>query len=109
MKIGEQIKYGALAPYYAFKQLRASSIWPLAIYFGCALLIFSLFSWLLIRYQADIKQLIFDYLLPKSWHGISDYLVDFFFESQTKLVLANLIINGGIVVASLFLLSLIHI
>ena len=75
----------------------------LALYVSIAVIVFGGFSYILVENQDAIRQAVMDYLLPESWHGISERLVNFFFESQTKIVLVSMMISGSIVLASLIL------
>lgn len=75
-------------------------------YLCLGLMIFGLFGYALVENQDAIKQAVMDYLLPESWHYLSNKMVGFFFESQTKVVLAGMIINGSLVVASILLFPL---
>lgn len=75
----------------------------LFIYIACGLAVFGVVFSLLIQYEPQIKTAVMHYLLPQSWHNISERLIQFFFESQTKVVLASLIINSAIVLSSMVL------
>lgn len=84
-------------------QLKSNSLMWLGIYFISAFAVFSLFTSLLITHQEAIKNILLDYFFPQSWHGISQKLANFFFESQAKIVIGNMIISGSLVLASIFL------
>ena len=73
------------------------------IYSFSTILVFGLFVWLLTYYQTPIKAALLDYLFPKSWQSLSEQLANFLFESQTKIVLGNLILSGSLVLASITL------
>ena len=73
------------------------------VYSIATILIFGLFIWFLTHYQDPIKAAILDYLFPKSWQSLSEQLANFLFESQTKVVLGNLILSGSLVLASITL------
>ncbi|MGX5173226.1 hypothetical protein ACUR5C_04255 [Aliikangiella sp. IMCC44653] len=79
-----------------------SFTWMLA-YLIAGLVIFSLFGWLLLENEIYLKNLLLDYLFPRSWHELSEELLLFFYESQAKAVLGNMIIGASLVVASIFL------
>lgn len=78
----------------------------LALYLGVGLAIFGACSFLGITYQDVIYQALLDYIFPSSWHSAAELIVDFFFESQSKIVLAGLISSGSLVMASLLLFPL---
>lgn len=73
------------------------------VYFLAGLFLFSFFIWQLLEHEADLKAMLLDYFFPQSWHGISEQLANFLFDSQTKTVIANVIIAGSLVFASMFL------
>ncbi len=75
----------------------------LFLYVGLGLIVFGGFSFLLIENQDEIRQAMMNYVLPQSWHSISDAIINFFWASQTKIVLASTIISGSMVVASIIL------
>ncbi|MCW9000895.1 MAG: hypothetical protein OQK04_19445, partial [Kangiellaceae bacterium] len=75
----------------------------MGVYFLAALFIFSILSWQLMENEQAIKSLILNYFFPTSWHEISEQLAQFLFESQAKTVIANMIISGALVIASMFL------
>ncbi len=103
MKLNQQLSLSLFrAPLTLFQQDKRSWL-ALASYLTVGLAIFALFGYLLLQNQASIKQLLLDYLFPQSWHSISEQLLAFFFESQSKQVLGNLILSGSLVVASIFL------
>ena len=64
------------------------------------------FAALLIANEQVLRKLVLGYLFPQSWHAITDTLVDFFFESQAKLVLGSAILSGSIVAVSILLFPL---
>ncbi len=84
---------------------RTALVWG-GLYIVATIIIFALFISGLIHYQEPLKAALLDYLFPKSWHGISEQLADFLFESQTKIVLGNLILSGSLVLASITLFPL---
>ncbi|MFT5692576.1 MAG: hypothetical protein ACI92E_001911 [Oceanicoccus sp.] len=103
MKLNEQMSHAFIrAPLSLALMSRLSGMW-LVIYFSCGLVIFSAMSWFLLQNQESIKLLVLDYFFPQSWHRVSESLGLFFFESQAKVVLGNLIISGSLVIASIFL------
>ncbi|MDH5631266.1 MAG: hypothetical protein OEY96_14040, partial [Gammaproteobacteria bacterium] len=59
--------------------------------------------WYLHQNQEAIKQSILDYFLPTLWQDISEFLVEFFYESQAQMVIANAILSGSLVLSSVFL------
>ncbi|MEP1742453.1 MAG: hypothetical protein ABJI92_03320 [Kangiellaceae bacterium] len=73
------------------------------IYSLATIVIFGLFVWFLFNYQVPIKAALLDYLFPKSWQSLSEQLANFLFESQTKIVLGNMILSGSLVLASITL------
>ncbi len=75
----------------------------LLIYLVLGLSIFSIVGSLLFHHQNDLKQLVLDYLFPEAWQSISESLFNFLFESQAKVVIANGILSGSLVAASVFL------
>ena len=103
MKTFQQLKLACIsAPLSLTGIKRSSAIW-LAIYSSCALLAFGVFVALMLSNQETIKNVLLDYFFPQSWHEISVQLGNFLFESQTKVVLSNLIISGSLVFASILL------
>lgn len=102
-KTAQQLLDGLInAPLSITKLKRNSAQW-LLIYLFSGLVIFSLFSWFFINNQDAIKQNLLNYFFPQYWHNISEILTNFFFESQVKVVVANMILSGSLVVASIFL------
>jgi hypothetical protein len=73
------------------------------VYSLATIVIFGLFVWFLFNYQVPIKAALLDYLFPKSWQSLSEQLANFLFESQTKIVLGNMILSGSLVLASITL------
>jgi len=103
MKIFQQLKLACIsAPLSLSKIKRRSAAW-LGIYSLCALVAFGIFISLMLLNQEAIKNALLDYFFPQSWHQISVQLGNFLFESQTKVVLSNLIISGSLVFASILL------
>lgn len=78
----------------------------LLLYFFLSACIFGAFSYFLYSNQDWLKQVVMDYLFPSSWQRVSEWLIEFFFESQTKIVLIGMITNGSLVIASIFLFPL---
>lgn len=78
----------------------------LLAYLSLGLLLFGICGYVLVDNQDAIKKAAMSYLLPESWHYLSDILLEFFFESQTKTVLASMIISSSLVVASIVLFPL---
>lgn len=103
MTIFQQLKEAFILSPATLVHLKKSSISWMMIYFISGLVIFSLFTWQMIEHQETIKNVLLDYFFPESWHSVSEKLANFFFESQTKAVLSNLILSGSLVVASIFL------
>jgi len=91
---------------YAPKSLlniRQNSLKWLSIYLFSALFVFGIVIWLLLDNQDTIKAQLLNYFFPQSWQWFSEILADFFFESQTKSVLVNLMLSGSLVLSSIFL------
>lgn len=88
--------------------LRGKSAFYVALiaYLSLGLVLFGICGFVLVDNQDAIKQALMNYLLPSSWHYLSDVLLEFFFESQTKTVLASMIISSSLVVASVVLFPL---
>ncbi len=76
------------------------------LYVGLALCLFTILALLANTYQAALYNALLNYLLPKSWHTMAGHLIPFFFESQTKIALASMIISGSLVVSSALLFPL---
>ncbi len=103
MTIYQQLKESFYyAPLSLMKLRKSSAKWP-GIYFISGLVVFSLSIWLTLANQEALKQLLLDYFFPESWHSVSETLAEFFFESQAKSVLSNMILSGSLVLASIFL------
>lgn len=83
-------------PFYGWLGLYALT--ALAIFGGLALLV--LFN------QVNIKNLLFEYLFPENWHWVTEKLVHFFYQAQTKVVLASMIISASLIVTSALLFPL---
>ncbi|MFT6732880.1 MAG: hypothetical protein ACJAS9_001065 [Polaribacter sp.] len=98
-----QLQTSLIDSFISLKNIRTKTLLWLAIYYSMGLLVFGFLVWQLIENQVAIKNSILDYLFPKSWHGISEMLADFLFESQAKTVLGNLVISTSFVLASVFL------
>lgn len=105
MSLIQQLQLTLSSP-LAIVRGRAAFYVALLAYLSLGLLIFGLCGHLLMENQDAIKQAFMDYLLPSSWHYLSDRLLDFFFESQTKVVLAGMIISSSLVMASIILFPL---
>ncbi len=103
MTLTQQLNQALIHAPLSLRYLKRQSIRWMLIYLACGLVLFSLFTWTLLENQDAIKDTILDYLFPESWHGLSELLGDFLFESQAKIVLGNLIISGSLVFASIFL------
>ncbi len=76
------------------------------LYVGLALCLFTILALLANAYQAALYEALLSYLLPQSWHTLAGHLIPFFFESQTKIALASMIISGSLVVSSALLFPL---
>ncbi|PID41530.1 MAG: hypothetical protein CSB48_14170 [Proteobacteria bacterium] len=68
--------------------------------------VFAVFGYLLLINQEVLKQALLAYFFPQSWQSPSERLFLFFYESQSKQVLGNLILSSSLVVASIFLFPL---
>lgn len=101
----QQLREALVSPFAIFRG-RAPFYVALIAYLSLGLLIFGVFGYWLVDNQHVIKQAVMSYLLPQSWHYLSDKLLGFFFESQTKVVLASMVINGSLVIASIILFPL---
>ncbi len=82
---------------------KKASLMMLLLYLILGMSIFSLVGALLLHHQDSMKQLLLDYLFPQAWQSISESLINFLFESQAKVVIANAILSGSLVAASVFL------
>ncbi len=103
MQIIKQIHLATLeAPFSLFQLRRRSSLW-LLFYLIIGFAAFALVTKLLLDNETHLKQIILDYLFPESWHVISEKLFQFFFESQAKVVLSNLILSSSLVASSVIL------
>ncbi len=78
----------------------------LLIYLAIGMVVFAVVFYLLLINQDSMKQAILAYLFPQSWQSISEKLFLFFFESQSKQVLGNLILSSSLIIASIFLFPL---
>lgn len=78
----------------------------LLLYLSAGIVIFGVCAFFALKYQHVIYDAVLWYLFPSSWHRAADVIVDFFFESQSKIVLAGLISGLSLVMASLFLFPL---
>ena len=103
MQLSRQIEQGLIAAPMSLRQARAASLRWFALYFAAGSLVFFLLSWALLEHQQEIKQALLDYLFPESWQWLSERLGLFFFEAQAKIVIANAILSGSVVLASVFL------
>ncbi len=103
MTIVTQLKLVLYSGPLALSKMSPSSLIWAGIYLISGLVIFGCFFWLLIDHQDAIQSSILDYLFPQSWHSISVKLASFLYDSQTKTVLANLILSGSLVFSSIFL------
>jgi len=99
----QQIKIAFIEAPFSLVKLKRSSLQWLGIYSAVGIIIFGLFVWFMLSHQQLIKNALLDYFFPQSWHGISEILAEFLFESQTKTVVGNMIISGSLVMASIFL------
>ncbi|WP_196137197.1 hypothetical protein [Aliikangiella sp. G2MR2-5] len=83
--------------------IRSKTFQWLFVYLLAGLAIFSLFTWQLLENEQNLKNLLLDYFFPTSWHEISEQLAMFLYDSQAKTVVANAIMSGSLVLASMFL------
>lgn len=103
MNLFKQLKLTLIDAPISLRRLKKGSfVWG-AIYSLSTFIVFGLFVWLMLSNQQAIKELLLDYLFPKSWQNISEKLVEFLFESQAKVVLSNMILSGSLVLASITL------
>lgn len=103
MPVFTQLYHALIASPFIIKRGKKLFFLSLLLYLTVGLIVFGSFSYYLIKNQDAIRQAVMSYFLPESWHFISDKLAHFFFESQTKTVLASMIISGSLVVASIIL------
>lgn len=103
MRIDQQLLLALFKAPASIRFMRKKSLVWMTFYAITGFLVFGIISWLLKEYQGDLKQLFMDYFFPQSWQSISEKLIEFLYESQTKTVLGNLIISGSLVLASIFL------
>jgi len=103
MQLWWQIEQALIAAPSSLRLAKASSLRCFALYFTAGSLVFFVLSWILLEHQQQLKQALLDYLFPQSWHWLSERLGLFFFESQAKIVIANAILSGSLVLASIFL------
>lgn len=99
----QQLKEAFYYAPFSVTLLRKNSLRWLFIYLISGLTIFSIFIWIMLSNQENIKNALLTYFFPHSWHETSEKLANFFFESQAKTVLSNMILAGSLVVASMFL------
>ena len=103
MQLSQQVKRGLIDAPSSLRLAGVASLRWFALYVTAGSLVFLILSGLLLGYQQDIKQALLDYFFPQSWQWLSERLGLFFFESQTKSVVANAILSGSLVLASVFL------
>lgn len=103
MTLLQQLKIALFDSPGSLLKLRGRSLRWMGIYCLTGIVLFSLFVWIMLSNQQSIKNALLDYLFPQSWHGLSETLADFLFESQTKSVVSNAILSGSLVLASIFL------
>ncbi len=103
MSLLQQLKIALFHAPSSLLKLKRNSLHWMIIYCLSGIVIFGLFVWLMISNQVDIKNALLNYLFPQSWHGLSETLADFLFESQTKSVISNAILSGSLIFASIFL------
>ena len=97
-----QILQAISSPLALFKGC-GKSYFSLATYTLLAVAVFGLTAWATMAHEQVIRQSLYAYLFPQSWHWMADKIVGFFFEAQTRVVLASFIISGALVVASALL------
>lgn len=105
MDLAEQIATLITAP-FSFLKLRLRGLIYLLIYSLLAGAILALVAGLIISHQDDIKQLIFNYLFPESWHTTMDMLYQRFIAAQSRTVLINAIVTGAILLVTMLLFPL---
>ncbi len=103
MNLIKQLKLPLVDSLVALTRLRKKSFLWLSIYGLSAIFIFGLIVWQMLIHEIWLKNILLDYFFPKSWHSLSQKLVDFLYQSQTKFVISNLILSGSLVLASIFL------
>jgi len=103
MQLSRQLRQGLIAAPMSLRLARAATLRWCALYFAAGSLVFFTLSWVLLEHQQEIKQALLDYLFPESWQWLSERLGLFFFEAQAKIVIANAILSGSVVLASVFL------
>jgi len=99
----KQIKLATIDSPLSLRFMRKNSLRWGAVYSFSTFVVFSLFIWVMLSNQQVIKTILLDYLFPESWQSVSEQLADFLFESQTKVVVSNLILSGSLVLASIVL------
>lgn len=106
MNIVQQIKVASVATPKSLGSLRIrSQIWLLG-YLLLAFAVFGTVAVILMAHEEEIRKAIFSYFFPESWHGLAAWMEGFFFESQTKIVLAGMVLGGAIVATSALLFPL---
>jgi hypothetical protein len=103
MKLTEQLTEAFVRSPLTVFQLKRASSKALCLYLTSAFIVFGLAALLLLNNQDLIRQALFDYLFPSSWHDNVDQLVSIFFESQAKLVLSSMMLGASLVAASILL------
>lgn len=106
MTLTQQLVEAFVSSPLSIFQLRRKSLKALCIYLVSAFVVFGLAAWVLVSHQELIRQLLFDYLFPSSWHDNIDQLIGLFFESQAKLVLSSMILGGSLLATSILLFPL---
>ncbi len=103
MNIASQIKEAFVSGPKSIVNLGNKSRLWLLTYLVLAVIVFGSVSALLLANEDSIRNALFSYIFPDSWHGLADWMEGFFFESQTKIVLIGMILSGSVVFASILL------
>ena len=106
MSLSQSVKLSLASVTQANFRHSAFSLFLLFVYIGMGVGIFSGFAYFLLDNEQAIKQGVFDYFFPDSWHFFVEKMIDFFFDSQSKLVLAGALSGGAVVLMSMLLFPL---
>jgi len=99
----QQVRLASWEAILSIAKIKKSSMRWLVSYILLGLVLYLAVIAFYLNYQQAIKNLLLDYIFPKSWHSLSETLISFLYDSQAKSVVSNLILSSSLVFSSLFL------
>lgn len=90
------------APAALLRLDRRSAAWGVLYLALAGALLFGFACWVE-AHQHDLRGLVLDYLFPKDWHFAAGALVDLYWAKQAQIIVAGVVLGGGLALVSLLL------